>query len=424
MLHRTVCRITPFLLVCSTFLNSATAASLTKNTNSTSRFLPYVEMAPFEVAGEQLAVSIHARTRSDRKYARKFAEEVIGIAFQTMNTTTGHGLVIVGRKGEPHPVFVYRKFMAMAGAGQLNPQVAELQRNLTHIMQEWEEGVDFGDGGKDEPDIDFEMVVEAIPLPLEGIGSKLYQWAWAEGFDVEKVEYKFHDLRTADFESDELAQFDWVFYLPPKSAFSEVLKDIVPTMMEHADLGFLQRTAVRSALFVFKPLIKRAVEGARKGMLFMTVLRAMSDYSQDDIEALTEAYIEASMPFGGDNHYDTPLDAILAQKTENAEYAKDPFVAPEPLGTPDLANFTQFEADFSDTEGKTTHRFRIRDDTCTWQYLDHEPMLFYPAGTHTLVRQDGKMTIEFLFDESGGIYGVEERWKRRRKSVERVPRNR
>ena len=44
-------------------------------------------------------------------------------------------------------------------------------------------------------------------------------------------------------------------------------------------------------------------------------------------------------------------------------------------------------------------------------------MVFYPAGPRTFVIEDGKMTIEFLVDEGGEITGVEERWKRRRKTV-------
>ena len=48
-------------------------------------------------------------------------------------------------------------------------------------------------------------------------------------------------------------------------------------------------------------------------------------------------------------------------------------------------------------------------------------MVFYPAGDRLFVIEDGKMTIEFLVDESSQITGVEERWKRRRKTVDRQP---
>lgn len=209
-----------------------------------SGFMPYVELAPFEVNGEQLAVSIHARTKSDRRYGAKFAEEVVGVAFQTMEQTTGLGLVIVGRKGEPHPIRVYRQFLAMAEAGQLNAEVAALSSGLTHMLQDWEAKVDFDESSGDGPNIDFDMVVNAIPLPLEGIGSKLYQMAWADDFDPERLEQRFGSITLEDFASDELARFEWVFYLPPKSAFSEAMKQIVPTMLKESDLGFMQRMAV------------------------------------------------------------------------------------------------------------------------------------------------------------------------------------
>lgn len=166
-------------------------------------------------------------------------------------------------------------------------------------------------------------------------------------------------------------------------------------------------------------MLKSAIEGVRKGMLYLTVLRAMSGYSEDDIEALTEVYIESSMPFGGNSDYDTPLQAIEAQKIRNAEYASDPFVSPEPLEFVDLAAYEKFEGGYSDDGEKTTHRFAVRDENCTWHYLKREPTVFLPAGDSLLVSDDGKMTIEFLMDDSGEVTAVEERWVRRRKTVPR-----
>src|SRR5690606_29828122 len=119
---------------------------------------------------------------------------------------------------------------------------------------------------------------------LEGVASNLYQLAWAEGFDEKRVEQKLRSLTEADFATDPLARFDWVFYLPPREAFRAVMKAIVPTMMKQQKLGLFKRTAVRGAMVVFAPAINKAVEGARKGMLFMTVLRARSGYSDDDIK--------------------------------------------------------------------------------------------------------------------------------------------
>jgi len=405
-------------ILLSVLASSAGAAETARD--KTSRFLPYVELAPFEVNGEQLAVSIHARTKSDRKYARKFAEEVIGIAYETMETTTGHGLLIIGRKGEPHPVFIYRKFLALSEASQLNPEVAALAPALTHMLEDWENKFDFKDDSTDGPDIDFDMIVNAVPLPLEGVGSKLYQMAWADDFDMERFGLRLTSLTTNDLQTDELARFEWVFYLPPKSAFSDAMKEVVPKMIAKSDLGFFQRMAVRSALTIFKPLLKKAIEGARKGMLYLSVLRAMSDYSEGDIEALTGSYVQAMMPFGGNDKYDTPLAAIEAQKIKNEEYAKNPFVPPDPLETPDYGRFASFEGGYSGNGKDVTHRFEVDDEVCTWKYLDREATVFLPAGDSLFVTEDGQMTIEFLMDDSGEISAVEERRVRRNKTVPRM----
>lgn len=417
--RETVSTLARLILGLFAFLTALPATQADNSSDPASGFMPYVELAPFEVNGEQLAVSIHARTRSDRRYGAKFAEEVVGVAFQTMEKTTGLGLVIVGRKGEPHPIRVYRQFLAMAEAGQLDPEVAALASGLTHMLQDWEDKVDFDENSGHGPNIDFDMVVNAIPLPLEGIGSKLYQMAWADDFEPERLESRFRSITLEGFESDELARFEWVFYLPPKSAFSEAMKAIVPTMLKESDLSFMQRMAVRTALTVFKPMLKRAIEGVRKGMLYLTVLREMSGYSEDDIEALTEVYIGASMPFGGGSDYDTPLEAIEAQKIRNAEYARDPYVSPEPLEDVDTASYEKFEGGFSDNEKEITHRFAVRNGTCTWQYRKREPSVFLPADENLLVSEDGKMTIEFLMDDSGEVTAVEERRVRRRKTVPR-----
>jgi len=164
-----------------------------------------IAMAPFVVEGEDLSIAVHARTQGDRRYAEKFADEVVRVAYETLEDSTGRGLIIIGDQGEPHPLYVYRKFIAMAGAGQLDPAVAELADGLTAWLKEWAETMDMDEAEADSS-ISFDQVVNALPLPLHGPGSKLYQWAWLEHFDVEQVELKFHALRLADFENDQLAR--------------------------------------------------------------------------------------------------------------------------------------------------------------------------------------------------------------------------
>ena len=86
--------------------------------------------------------------------------------------------------------------------------------------------------------------------------------------------------------------------------------------------------------------------------------------------------------------------------------------------TLNAADYADFPGDYVDEDqDEVTHRFRIEDDTFTWTYRDKDPMVFYAATSHKLIRENGKMTIEFLIDEDGNITGVEERWHRRRKTV-------
>jgi len=66
----------------------------------------------------------------------------------------------------------------------------------------------------------------ALPLPLDGMASKLYQLSWAENFDGAKIEQKLRSLTVADLESDTLSKYDWVFYLPPVNAFKRVEDDV------------------------------------------------------------------------------------------------------------------------------------------------------------------------------------------------------
>lgn len=384
-------------------------------------FLPDVQLAPFVVNGERLSISVHARNRGDRRYAEQFAEDVVAVTYETLERSPGAGLVVIGAEGEPHPIYVFRKFLAMADAGQLQPEVAAKATDLRTAMAEWEQAVDLDEDDEDAPDITFDMVVDAIPLPLEGIGSQLYQLAWAENFDVEQVELKLHALTAADLEGDALRRFDWVFYLPPRDAFNHVLKVIIPKAMEAEDMGFLKRAAVRSALVVFRPVIKKAIEGARKGMLFMTVFRSRSDYSREDIRALTGAYVQVLMPdfkLNGGSERRRAVEAVEAQKLRNIEKANDPFEVPPALEDYSAERYDAFVGEYAERR-KTTHRLVRDGDTFTWQYLDWEPGVITPVGERKFANADRDMTIEFLVDADGNVTAAEERWENRRKTIRR-----
>jgi len=308
-------------------------------------FMPYVELAPFVVNGKQLAISIHARSKGDRRYAEEFAEGVVKVVYEGVTDSTGKGLVIIGKKGEPHPIFVFRKFQALAEAGKLDPAVAARGPELFTMLDHWKSSVDEGEhaegGGEEEVDLEFDKIVTALPLPLEGVGAKLYQLAWAEGFDEAKVEAKLRALRAADLEGNMFARFDWVFYLPHKGAFDQVLDSLIADALKEEEVGFFTRTIVKGALLAAKPTIRRAIEGLRRGVLFSTVVDARTDFDAAEVAALTEAYVDTMMPGekekSGTEH-DRAVKAVRATLGSLAaapRQDKEPDAAEEPDAEPE-----------------------------------------------------------------------------------------
>lgn len=262
-------------------------------TSSHDDFTSLVKLAPFVVQGKQLTVSIHARTEKDRHYAQGFAEEVIRVVYEAVTPETGRGLVIIGAKGEPHPIVFFRQFQALAEAGKLDPAIAARANELTVEINHWRhhaEGEHKSDG---KEDLEFERIVTALPLPLEGIGARLYQLAWAEQFDAARVEVRLRALRSADLESDLFTHYDWVFYLPPKNAFDQVLDDLVNGALKEEKVGFFARLTVKGVMLAVRPKIRHAIEGLREGLLLQTVLAARPHLPSDQVDALMSVYIEA-----------------------------------------------------------------------------------------------------------------------------------
>lgn len=297
-------------------------------------FSPLVKLAPLVVNGQSLAVAIHARTGSDRRYGEAFAEGVVRVVGEAVTESTGRGLVIIGAKGEPHPTVVFRKFLALAEEGKLDPAIAARAPELTAMLVRWEHGFDHDPSGgaareKDRDhgvELDFEKILTALPLPLRGVGAKLYQLAWAEKFDGAKVEAKLRALRPGDLERRDLFKaYDWVFYLPPKGAFDRVIDDIVADALKQADVGFMARVAVKGALLVLKPKIRRAIEAMRQGMLFQTVVEARTPYSEAEISALTDAYVDVYMPqekSSEGSEHERAVKAVRARLRQNAVKAE------------------------------------------------------------------------------------------------------
>lgn len=401
-----------------------------------------VKLAPFVVSGKKLSVSIHARTDSDRRYGEKFAEEVLEIAYHTVPDAKGRGLVIVGREGEPHPVEIMRKFLALAEGGQLGPELAAKAADVSALMKELKANLKLPDEGVNvapPPDpkaakdakapkqavkfkITFDLLMPALPLPLEGVMGKLYQLSWAEGFDAERVDQKLRTLTLADLQSSALSGYDWVFYLPPRDAYVPVQDAIMKQAMQQEKMGFFKRAAIKSALVIFKPAVKKGVEGMRRGMLYMTFLRAESGFSREDVNALTGAYVNVLMPdfkITPGSERDRALAAVDKQKLANEEYAKNPFVAPPRLTEFDAAAYAKFEGDYAEPKAKAAWHFGRKEADYVWQVNPRATRVMHPAGDRLFVSADGKMTLEFKVDEGGVVTGVEERRNRFRRTIPR-----
>jgi hypothetical protein len=298
----------PLLAALALLVASAAAAPVAPSA-AKDNFMPLVELAPFKVNGKQLAISIHARSKNDRRYAEDFAGEVVKVVYDGVTSDTGKGLVIIGKKGEPHPMVVFRKFLALARDGKLDPAVAARGPELATMLDRWQDAVNdehaSGKGDGKEDDLEFEQIITALPLPLEGIGAKLYQLAWREDFDDAKVDARLRALHAADLEGNLFAHFDWVFYLPPKNAFDQVLDDLVGRAMKEDGAGFFERMAVKSVMLVVRPKIRKAIEALRQGLLFMTIVEARAPYAKGEALALTGAYIGVMMPGEDDKKKDT-----------------------------------------------------------------------------------------------------------------------
>jgi hypothetical protein len=403
-----------------------------------------VKLAPFVVSGKKVGVAIHARTDSDRRYGEKFAEEVLEVAFHTAPEAKGRGLVIVGREGEPHPVEIMRKFLALAEGGQLGPELAAKAGEVSALMKELKRNLQMDDEtvkapppppdpktpepkmAKDakapKPELQikltFDRLMPALPLPLEGVMGKLYQLSWAEGFDAARVDQKLRTLTLADLQGGALGSYDWIFYLPPRNAYVAVQDSVVKEVIEKEKMGFFKRAAIKTALVVFKPAVKKGVEGMRRGMLYMTVLRADGSFSREDINDLTRAYVRVLMPdfkYTAGSEHDRVLAAVDKQKLANEDYAQNPYVAPSRLAEFDAAAYAKFEGTYGEPKSKSTWRLTHDvDGAYVWQLNQRTPTKFYPAGERLFVAADGKQTMEFTVDEQGAVIGGEGRRHRQR----------
>ncbi|MBK1876563.1 hypothetical protein [Pelagicoccus mobilis] len=415
--------VTPLLLAC--LLLSAGNELSAKPKDDAKQFSDYYELEPFQVTGEEIPITVFARNGGDRSYATRFAHKVVEVAYRTLERSPGSGLVIIGRSGEPHPITLFEKFMETAQSDNASPELKAIATELENGFGKWREKIHFEmDEGDDDIPFDVRKLVDAFPIPLPQMAAQLYLLAWERNFDPEQVDTLLAQLKATDLKQQDFEEFTWIFYLPPRNSLNKVLKEVLPLAFEAGDLGPVKRALARAAIAAFKPLIKDAVEGVRKGVLYWSVLTANeAAFNEGDIEALASVYIESQMPKGkvfGSDKTGRGIEAIERQKLKNAEYAKDPFVLPTPLESFDSASFATFEGRYGD-EGHRNKTFFSENGSFFWQEGDDDPVEYLPAGESYLVSSQNDVTLRFMPGETPSFFKVELRKGRFRHTFARLP---
>lgn len=394
--------------------------------NAEKQFSDFFELEPYQVTGEEIPITVFARNGGDRHYATRFAHKVVEVAYRTLERSPGSGLVIIGKSGEPHPITLFERFMEKARAQDAPPELKSIADQLESEFGKWREKIHFemeSEEGEDEIPFDPQLLVDAFPMPLPGKAAQLYLLAWEEKFDPEQVELLLSNLKAEDLKPQDFQEFKWVFYLPPRNSLNKVLKEILPLAFDAEEFGPMKRMLARAAIATFKPLIKDAVEGVRKGVLYWSVLTANEKaFNDGDIEALAGAYIESQMPRGklfGSDKTEHALQAVERQKAENAAYAKDPFIAPETLDSFEPSSFSDYFGRYGD-EGHRNKTFFEKDGALYWQEGDDDPVEYLPAGEAYLVSSDKDTTLRFIPGETPSFTQVELRKGRFRHTFSRL----
>ncbi len=297
-------------------------------------------------------ISIFAEKSGQRQYAERFAESVYEAAYETTGESAGKGLVIIGNFDDPHPILLIKKYIDIAESSGAAVEGSFFGGMLEKAIDKWEEA---DEEMQKEIGMDIESVAYVIPMPLEPAMLNLYLTAREVEFDEAEIEKRFGELEPGALRFGDFERFDWVIYLPPKNAIDQVIKDVLPHAMEKEKLGFFKRTLVRGAVFTFKPVIRDAMEGFRKSLLYGAILRATSDFTDEDIDLLTEAYLGSLMPRGNvvpGKKKDRSLEAIREQLEENRAYAADPSARPESVIPDDPELASRYVGDYADPQGR------------------------------------------------------------------------
>jgi hypothetical protein len=274
---------------------------------------------------------------------------------------------------------------------------------------------------EEEIGLDVESIAYVVPMPLQPGLLNLYLVAREEGFEEEAIERRYRTIKPLDLNFGDFAQYDWVIYLPPNDAIDRAIKDVLPHVMKREKLGFFKRTLVKGAVFTFKPLIRDAMEGVRKSLLYEAILRATSDFDEEEIEQLMEAYRDALMPKGkivGGNKSKRSLEAIREQLEENEAYALDPYVPPVETISEAPERAVRYEGEYADSKGRTFTVFQ-EGGWLQFRRSDQDPVSLNRVSEDLYTTEGREMTLEFLADGDGFFSKMELRRKRWRETISR-----
>ncbi len=360
-------------------------------------------------------ISIFAEKSGDRKYAERFAESVYDTAYEITGESAGKGLVIIGDYDEIHPILLVKRYMDARGLDEGHPSLQLFGANEGEAPIRWDEA---NEELKKEMGMDIDSIAYVIPMPMRPALLTLYLVAREEKFDEAAVDRRFGDLEPRELVSDEYERFDWVIYLPQRDAIDRVIKDVLPAVMKKEKIGFFKRTLVRGAVATFKPAIRDAMEGVRKSLLFEGILQATSDYDEDEIKLLTEAYRNALMPRGKvipGGKSKRSLEAVRAQLQENESYKRDPFVPPSAVLNDLPKDAARYAGLYRDAD-KRLLTVTLEDGVLSYYRGDKpEPIALEAVSDTLFTTEERDWTLEFMRDESGEVWEAElrrERWRR------------
>lgn len=240
-------------------------------------------------------ITVFAEDESARRYGLRFAESVFEAAYETTGEPAGNGLVVIAARDEPHPLSLLRLYLEFGYDIEGAEDDLGVDPKLSEALRGWEEAER---SVREEVGVELDSVIHVIPMPLEGAVLKLYLLARETGFDEEATREQFSSLSLSELQYRAFDEYDWVIYLPPRRALDEVLREVLPKAMKAQKVGFFKRALARGAVFALKPVIRDAMEGVRKSLLYDSILKGTSDLSAEERQALTNAYREALMPKG------------------------------------------------------------------------------------------------------------------------------